>query len=392
MFKIQFGLCSRAEHGKVPRSVSAKTPIQLNGITDYIKTSLAAVLISSGLSGVASAAVPKYQADCQPTFNLPEYLTELRDQDRLSWCYAFAGAELLSAYAGESLSAAHIAIAMNASMKDQSDRLDESNKGFVFPRGGFLEDALAAIFDRGGVFCRESDLPSGPMTVVTEDPKTRTSRSETYSLERRLAAILNISRLKRSPIRFAATPLSRTFANLIEPEITSSMELELPDGDKNGSLRLRALAEANCSSTGWRAPFGSERVRTERLTTKGLDAIVNQGAVAVVRMPVARVLRRATAQEKRVFAHSQFLLEVSSGDHEMLLTGRRWNQSRNRCEYVFKNSWGTVTRRRFRTVGGYTYIPARLIDGVRRGTIISIDAPVTWKNAKPAFEIQSAAK
>lgn len=326
-----------------------------------------AILIVGLATNVAFA-----QSSCSDTFNVPEFMTAPRNQAELDWCFAYAGADLVSAYVGEQVSASQIGIAHNATLKKQSDRLDLKRRELA--GGGFADDAIRATLHLDQQFCRERAQPSNLSFSFKDDPKNRQTLFSERTLGQRLRRELRMDREKMS--------LPRSFEQFRNLDAHESMKalasIDSPDGDTQGTNRLQALSHANCTKDGLAPTFSIRDIKRESLTLERLHDVVSSGAVATVSLPVIPTIRDATETQKRRLPG--ILLQLAGGSHEMLLAGRRYNTVTRECEFIFKNSWGDVTRPEKRTVNGYTYIPESKLRQARMGAITTIDRPVHWQN------------
>lgn len=277
------------------------------------------------------------QKDCTPTDirntnpnirdskEMREHFSTPRNQDSIGWCYAFAGADLMSAEMKTPISSLHTSL-IYSQYREMStmDYLKElvdptptpikkyNTRNFKFIKeSGFVDIAIIALNQRGRV-CAEKALPFDQHLGRT-----------TMSLIRKMEDI----------------KLSVINKKLQEKLVCEEISKVLPDYGLN-TLDFEMV---------------SHSLMKDRLDTT-LDLMVRQYCKRnIVRVPARTVnsLNPKSATPKNFFDTINQTLNVGrplayyydvksvatfSGLHASIITARRWNQGK--CEYKIRNTWG----------------------------------------------------
>lgn len=318
---------------------------------------------------------------CKDTFNLPEFLKEPRDQADIGWCYAYAGADLASAYAGQEISAADIAIHHNYGKIKKSiipvDRSSSRSALLPLDDGGDMTKALQERAVNDG-FCLEKDFPSSVIQKVVDNPQKKMSEVLKIPLSDRLYQVLKLGQLNYTPVDCNKNGISQAFPNLPIQEISEALySFDVMDGDTNRSLRLAYLAQQNCDSRRIPGGFAAKDVGVAKLTIASMNQALDEGKVATVGLPMLPYVKIPTPEQLEKFKGDRLGLEKSQGDHAMLLVGRKWDRKTGSCQFIFKNSWGKAGDGK--TVNGYTVLPESELAQVPSGEIATIHKAPTWK-------------
>ncbi len=275
----------------------------------------------------AHTSTPKDQ--CSPIDLRNEVLGHVRDQGSISWCYAFAGADMLnySFNEHEKISAADVAIGYNQTsiglfMRwldiNLLHKSDPSIKKEAH-QTGFNKKSLMNVMKVG--WCPESVFPSEKWTKVTRTAEGW--QEEQVLLE---PAMLDIEKLHQSrksltedniPYYFKFKNVGvKEFIQMVKSTFINSFYFE--------------LRKTVCKDD--RRPFDHKKdvemvVKNPWIFNK-LGSQLEHGNVVGLDYD-ARVLDNTSN-------HSVAVNQL----HTSVIVGRRWNSGRNTCEYLIRNSHG----------------------------------------------------
>lgn len=321
-----------------------------------------------GLVARTNAAAPNSNRataapGCSTIFNLPDFLQKPHDQGNLGWCYAYAAADLASAYQGEQVSAADIAIAYNYAVATAKPAkklsLNTNHEEFeALPAGGDPASALSEMLGNGTGFCRESDFPSDVLTKISENEKLRKTEITRTHLEDRLESVFAMSRMQATPV----TCPSDTFPNVDLSKISEVLRRsEGGRSDPDGSIRLAALERLNCDGRRVPAKFTDRQMGELPLSIKNLNEVLARGAVGAVG------------------------LQNSEESHAALLVGRIWDPEKKQCNFIFKDNQVDSEHPERQKIPGFTLMPESEMRKAR-GSILTVRAAAKWSKAPlPTF-------
>ena len=279
---------------------------------------------------IAFAYTPSSEKNCTPIDLRNETLGEVRDQHDVSWCYAFAGADMLAHSFGltETMSAADIAIGYNETRVGLFVRWLDLNlfkpKNTVVRQmahqNGFNKVSLLAAMKNG--WCPESIFPS--------DSWTKMSRTDNGWLEAQIPlaqAMIEISALHeiKKTLTTKNIPYYYSFKNVDASGFVQLLQ------NKNVANFYSDLRKAVC--------------RDDR------HAFSETGKVKMV-IKNPRIFTRISKQlesgrlvgldyDSRILKNSSNRGVKISELHTSGLVGRRWSSENKSCEYLIRNSWGT---------------------------------------------------
>lgn len=322
---------------------------------------------------------------CPTIWNLPKFLEEPRNQADIGWCYAYAAADLLSAYSGVELSSADIAISFNEGEMVQSHRsmrtaeIGVRRKPIRDDGGQSVIALIRSIAEKGGV-CAEKDFPSSVITRAVDDPTMKMTKIRRSTVFGRLSAALRVGRSDETSIRCADGNADGAFPYVSLKELPEVLEkFNEYEGDSDHSAKLAAVASLNCRDRRIPAPFSYRSIKSQRLNRHGLDQMLAEGKVAAVGLSTKPYLEKLTKEEEEKYRGDRFGLEDKSSHHAMLLVGQKWNSTSSRCEYIFKNSVGDKTNKDEGRVRGYQFVDREQFNEDKTGNITSITRPPNWK-------------
>jgi hypothetical protein len=271
------------------------------------------------LPGVALSYTPTTQTNCSAT-DLRHSLGEVRDQGKVSWCYAFTAADNL-AYTfnlPEQISAADIALNYNESAwgRVMDTVLDNGNPHET----GFTKAALLQGMQDG--YCPESVFPSENWNKVINGQRVSVKMSE---------AMKDIAQLHKNRANLTVTnlPFYFEFPNVGPAEFVSLLQTKKL---RTFYSNLRKLA---CKND--RVPFDARWKVHMVFRNKNIFQRVNE------QLNLGRLV--AMDYDARILENRDHQGLKLSELHTSSIVGRRWNKERNTCEYLIRDSHGVQCSR-----------------------------------------------
>jgi hypothetical protein len=286
---------------------------------------------------------------CTPVDFRETFELKMRNQNKLSWCYAHAAADYLqfTYRIPEQISAADIAINYSKSKWSRFVTLVRNTfnkKARGEPaQTGLIKHAVQMIRPQG--YCPESSLPSDEWTKIYPDGRTEkveilTAVMESFQLQKqvRSGAILSSEEL---PWRYHFQNIStrEEFFNLLRDSKR-----------KNFLSKLRSMA---CAPD--RKPFPSSESVYGKMYIRGpLTFARINGSIDWARAPVtidffSDILENYDRPKRRI-----------SELHTVLLYGRKFNVETQQCEYLIKDSYGASCEKydpKIKCESGYLWLP-----------------------------------
>lgn len=250
---------------------------------------------------------------CSPV-DLREKFGEVRNQDSVGWCYAFAAADMLSFKTGVRVSATDIAVNHTAQEKSHLKRV-MTGKGELdlSERGGYPYFALEQSIKRG--VCRESDSPSeffGNNTDIKDYIKKLEDSAE-KSWGRYLYN--NLRRSPTSDCNPLQKQLSRTY-EVVQKSLPTNVMYKLNEARCEGRRIPVKVPGLNWAGYG-------DKSHSKMRIINFIDHYLSHN------MPVV------ADYDAAIFAHAP-----QQGAHASVIVGRRFNKETNKCEFLIRNSWG----------------------------------------------------
>jgi len=304
-------------------------------------------------SPVFAKIIPTPQDECTPIDLRNDSLGDVRNQKKISWCYAFSGADLLNFYLNESskFSAADMAITYNQTTAGKFIRWVDLN---IISRNnaqvrqsahqtGFTKIALEAALKKG--VCPEDFFPSENWQKVIRTPQGEVS--EEVILDQ---AMLDIARLHstKETLTLDNLPYYFKFKNIDQKQFLSIVKAKTL-GELYSKLANQACAKNRQSiEIPEKIKMTLRHPRIFKTISKNLE---NSNVVALDYD--SRVLKNKNSKGIKI-----------SELHTSLIVGRRWNQSSKSCEFLVRNSWGTTCSRYdsiYQCEDGHLWVPERAL-------------------------------
>lgn len=286
-------------------------------------------LLILAIPTLAFAYIPTSQQNCTTLDLRNETLGQVRDQHDVSWCYAFAGADMLGHTFNlpEKISAADVAIGYNETRVGRFVRWLDLNllkrKNPVIRQmphqNGFNKVSLINTMKDG--WCPESVFPSEAWTKMS-----RTENGWAPEQVPLAQAMIEISALHdiKSSLTTQNAPYYYSFKNIDAPEFVELLQNKSMSGFYSTLRRTVCRDDRHSFDYNWKVKMViknarifsriSEQLETGRLVGLDYDS---------------RILNNSSNRGVKI-----------SELHTSSLVGRRWNSENNTCEFLIRNSYG----------------------------------------------------
>ncbi len=259
--------------------------------------------------GLASARAEEKK--CQPVVDLRnEALGEVRDQDSVGWCYAFAAADLLTYKLGKKISALDIALTNNNSWIN--NLFLKLGYGEQDMDGGWAPDAVKNIKAAGGV-CLEDKI-----------------KSQDNGYGSLFSALSTIHNYKKTGSQDRSANCSQAVRTLF-PGIDDKLFSEIAERSSQSSI-VKMLQENACK----------KRINIDGINVRSTSAYFESG-----RKELFDVMDEQLGKRKNIVAisyNAELLYDRhyngKLGGHASTVVGRRYNSKNGECEYLIRNSYG----------------------------------------------------
>lgn len=273
--------------------------------------------------------IPTPQNRCSTIDLRNNSLGEVRNQKKISWCYAFSASDLLNYYLQDpsKISAADLAITYNQTKAGKFMRWVDLN---IISRNndnirqsahqtGFTKIALQAALKKG--VCPEEVFPSEAWIKIIKTPGGEIA--EQVNLDQ---AMLDISslHLRRKTLSYENLPYYYKFQNVDQKQFLNI-------------VRANNLTEVY-------ANLANQACAHHRMSVEVPEKIKmifrHPGIFKNISLNLERANLVAFDYDSRILKDRNSK-GVKIGElHTSLIVGRRWNQSANTCEFLIRNSWG----------------------------------------------------
>jgi hypothetical protein len=281
---------------------------------------------------------------CGNKVDLSGRFPPLRNQTNIGWCYAFSAADLLSYHEGVTVSASDIAINYNKMFY-----ADHTADFGGVHEGGYPALALRNILKNG--YCLEKDFPSEVLD------KNSLSSLPYYFLLNKLSDYQSEAQSNKVTSNVYCKFIHDTIVSKIFPGVLYKDFEEIYKKGAQSSL-IKQLNEASCEKK--RQPFKHRyKIVEKRSSRKNLLETHND-------------LMRELENNNPISISINFDLlnqpfhgQHNVSNHAVILAGKAWNKSENRCEYLIRNS---------NRGGEYRWIPAsQILAGLGKYTSLKSD-------------------
>jgi hypothetical protein len=306
-------------------------------------------------SQVYARIVPTPQDQCTYIDLRNDSLSNVRNQKKISWCYAFSGADLLNFYLNGSskFSAADIAITYNQTKAGKFIRWVDLN---IISRNnphvrqsahqtGFTKIALKSALRKG--VCPEEFFPSESWQKVIKTPQGEVI--EEINLDQ---AMLDIARLHSTKETLTLNNLPYYFKF---KTIDQKQFLNVVKAKTLGELYSK-LANQACANNRQSIEIPEKIKMTLRHPRIFRNISENLEKSNVVALDYdSRVLKDKNSKGVKI-----------SELHTSLIVGKRWNQSSKSCEFLIRNSWGEDCSHydsRYQCEEGHIWVQERALYG-----------------------------
>ena len=267
-------------------------------------------LPAPGASSVIKDRLRKRKESCHDIDLTHYYNSPNGKQGGVGYCYGFTSAGIINNALGiDNVNPLYLHI-LNISAHSEDYSLQEE--------GGFntLTSALAL---KQNTYCSTSDLLN-PWT-------SNYSTSQAIGFSLGLMTLIVDNNMRESVRRMVFNNYASFFSELF-PKMDIFEFLRLTEGFKGTAPQLlRKLVMSQCTTP---FPEGREKIKVENslfFNASKIDQLLNSGQVVAF-----------NHQYSGLFRNNPTGLRIP--DHTVLMTGRKWNGQKNRCEYRIVNSHG----------------------------------------------------
>ncbi|MCP4915232.1 MAG: hypothetical protein GY909_19080 [Oligoflexia bacterium] len=263
----------------------------------------------------------------------------MRNQDSIGWCYAYAAADLISHKTGQSVSAVDVANAYNEGSWDDFWGSDESDM-----EGGFTASAANAAIKRG--LCLESQLPSqdylfseASQNLMSELKAIEGLYDTYYERTTRPGRIYGRNRLTGSAFDTAHNTFKTQLCN---GTIPSDWEEIFANLNVNEFMTvMRGASSANDFIDKLIAESCKPRVKpTISLSYESDDMFTSTNSM------MNTINNKLNSGDVLGLSYWATVLsdkhDTSSGGHASLIVARKFNATTGSCDYMVRNSWGST--------------------------------------------------
>lgn len=305
------------------------------------------------ITSQAFAYYPTRETECSPLDLRNETLGDVRNQGKVSWCYAFAGADMLAHTFNlpEKISAADIALNYNESLVGRilDIFLDNGNPHET----GFNKFSLQKAMKDG--YCPESVFPSERWIKVTGD------KEESVTLREAIDLIVSLHK-NRKLYTEKTLPFYFKFKNVGPSEFYSVLQNKKPRQVFN-DLRHAACSRDRMSfDTRWKVKMTLRHENIFWRLNEQLD----------VGRPVG------LDYDARILENRDHRGVKLSELHTSAIVGRRWNPEARACEYLIRNSYGKECNRydpRYECKDGHQWLGESQIYGSMTSIVYMLSTP-----------------
>lgn len=255
----------------------------------------------------ASLRAQNPQNSCTDVINQNEAvnLDNVRNQDGLGWCYAYAAADLLSFRLKKKISAISL---YDSGQSIEKDIFSDGKGGDI---GGSIEDYLR----KKNSLCLEEDLPSSDFQFCTYRNYANFLQALYQSIEENSLAD---NQCLNQNLNAAFPGVDFSVVNTFSAKY----------GSRNLAEYLYDLQCKKRSFVGYKVnpvSLTTPRFKPDDLLKK-VDGLLDTGEI------VGYACQYGTLSETTD--------DSKKGGHAMLIVGRRQNPETGDCEYLLRNSWG----------------------------------------------------
>lgn len=281
--------------------------------------------------------VQKNQSSCEPQDLRNDKLGPVHNQERLGWCYAFSGADLLSYKLGEKISAADMATVFTDGWKKEL-ATTFGKKETEYSAGG-TKEAIEKMRTQGGV-CREKDFPSDPIDGTSLDTAlNKLQDKKAHYNSKSLTCGQDMVALSK----FLPNVRPQDYIDLLETSTRASFIKDLRNKTCSSRVDISKIEVVEEKIT------DSTDLASKRALFDSIDKQLDNKNVAEMGYWAAAFT--ATDPER--------LQSRQPPGHSSLIVGRRFNPKTQSCEYLVRNSFGPQyqTARNLENDQGHYWIP-----------------------------------
>ncbi len=292
--------------------------------------------------------------ECSPLTLTHKLNSETRNQREVAWCYAFTTADMLGAHheLSEPVSAADVALRYNKTFpakliqffRKLTGSYEDPIERYLPHQTGFTKIAIARMYSTG--WCPESVFPS---EFWTKNLRSKTGWIPTQvPLKNAFKDLLDLSNLKKD-LSLDNLPFYYSFKNIETPEKFLELLKRYKYDEFIQQLRLTACKDDRRE---FPVSYQSKMVLKNGKVFTRLNKNLSEGRIIGLDYD-SRILQQ--------FNNYGLNLDYL---HTSILIGRQWNDQRNECEYLVRDSYGTACEDYepgARCNNGYVWLPESVI-------------------------------
>lgn len=262
----------------------------------------------------ASPSVP--ETSCTTVILDQSLLGKVRDQGKISWCYAFTAADMLAYTFDDSTRISAIDVALNYNNSFMGRLIDTFTSYGTPHETGFIKTALNQAMKDG--FCPEEIFPSEEWIKVSPESERIVKMPE---------AMKEISTLfdRKHNLTLHNLPFYFKFHNVDKEEFLVLLQSAKKLRKFYSSLREKVCGDHRKASDAlWKVKM---TFRNKKIFSR-INEQLNLGRMIALDYD-ARILENPHHRGVKL-----------SELHTSAIYGRRWNEEKNTCEYLIRNSYG----------------------------------------------------
>ena len=253
-------------------------------------------------------------------------LPPVRDQDSLGWCFAYVGADFLSYYMGEALSA------LSLSVKNYQEELNKEKSELSEFYGG----SLIELFERlksHNYLCTEKQVNSEDIAFT---------EGQHYKLKKTLETIEDFFNREEREDEFAFYCSIRNHLAQLFPGLNMQDFIDILKTESKYTVITESIKKSCDEKNSIPLPRDLSIEFDENIDINKLHEILDSKELFAARFDVSLIAS-----------------DMERGNHMANIVGRRYNEDKNRCEFLLRNSWGETCYPQYKhdCDKGYLWIP-----------------------------------
>ena len=250
----------------------------------------------------------------------------IRDQDSLGWCFAYVGADFLSFYMGETLSA------LALSVKNYQEELEKEKSELSQLSSGNLKILFERLKNHSRL-CTEKQVNSEDINFT---------ESGQYELKKTLESIEKFFNKEEGNDEVAFYCSMRNHLAQLFPGLNMQDFIDILKTESKYTVIIESIKKSCDEKNSVPLPKDLSIVFDEDMSLEKLHEILDKEELFAA-----------------LFDVSLIVSGMERGNHMANIVGRRYNEDKNRCEFLLRNSWGETCYPQYKhdCDEGYLWIP-----------------------------------